>query len=599
MKKCLALLLALLLTLSLVPAAVAVEPGAAVEEFQFTPTGDYKPVEVYEVQVPGLGEEQGSLMAAPDFENLCNELHSAFVPSEPTNLALMAKRIENIKMTDSKGNVTNISRWGVTYNLDGYTVTKDEAGKAVQHLKNLYGDMFAVENFLYYTNNASEVVAIAALYKPKFVPDEETLNVAPYMQAHYKYKEELQKIVDQVDAGWTDLQKIAFVNDYITEQYEYSPEGQNIYTPYEMMVETKHGVCQAYCLLFSDLMDLLDINNSYVQSDAIKHIWNMVQLDKTGDWYQVDVTWNDPVGYPYFSWHDYLMRGETGMQATHRGQNQTNPPAEPYDYDWVFGTDPTTTYDENNNVTAKNDYAGAFWLQQHLMGQNSQGQNVYYSESQSHFVVADGDFYYLGINELKKWEKGKDTATVVKAVNATVNDQYFGCYAGGLDYFGGKFYYSTAITLESYSRYTDTVSILGLATYTENGATNAGQIYGSRLDKDTMKLNLMAQKQSGTYFLAEMSIDPYQRLGENDTTKSTLGYYLHEGSLYVDVPTGQRAAAASYKTTGQMAGMKTFGTGESSWALPTDPANTLKLFSLDGVSSWKPLAPATTVGFKK
>lgn len=597
MKKCLALLLALLLTLSLVPAAVAVEPGAAVEEFQFTPTGDYKPVEVYEVQVPGLGEEQGTLMAAApltkdEFNTLCENMHSVFAPKDLMNMIQM-------KLDwDVKTSSGSTGRWSLTYNLPS-NITVADAQKAVQHLKNLYGDMFAVESFLYSVNASDEVVAISALYKLKFIPAEPDSKGKPqlgqYVSARSTYTSELQKIVNQVDSGWTRVQKIAFVNDYITTNFEYSPEGQNIYTPYEMITETKHGVCQAYTLLFMDLLRELGIPVSYVQSNAVKHIWNMVQMEDS-TWYQVDVTWNDPVGYPYFSWHDYLMRGETGMQATHRGQNQTNPPAEPYDYDWVFGTDPTTTYDENNNVTAKNDYAGAFWLQQHLMGQNSQGQNVYYSESQSHFVVADGDFYYLGINELKKWEKGKDTATVVKAVNATVNDQYFGCYAGGLDYFGGKFYYSTAITLESYSRYTDTVSILGLATYTENGATNAGQIYGSRLDKDTMKLNLMAQKQSGTYFLAEMSIDPYQRLGENDTTKSTLGYYLHDGSLYVDVPAGQRAAAASYKTTGQMAGMKTFGTDESSWALPTDPANTLKLFSLD---SWKPLAPATTVGFKK
>lgn len=69
-------------------------------------------------------------------------------------------------------------------------------------------------------------------------------------------------------------------------------EDEQVYTSYGAFVNG-NAVCQGYALAFKVLMDRAGIDCCYVNSKAISHGWNMVQLD--GAWYHVDVTWDDPL----------------------------------------------------------------------------------------------------------------------------------------------------------------------------------------------------------------------------------------------------------------------------------------------------------------
>lgn len=55
------------------------------------------------------------------------------------------------------------------------------------------------------------------------------------------------------------------------------------------------AVCQGYALAFKLCMDILGIESRVIlgKTPEGKHVWNAVQLD--GEWYYVDVTWDDPV----------------------------------------------------------------------------------------------------------------------------------------------------------------------------------------------------------------------------------------------------------------------------------------------------------------
>lgn len=107
----------------------------------------------------------------------------------------------------------------------------------------------------------------------------------------------------------TDLEKVISAHDWLVANCQYDPyvgTGENQYiasdgTVYseEPAVYTSYGafvnrnvVCQGYALAFKVLMDRAGIPCCYVRSDAMHHAWNMVQLD--GNWYHVDVTWDDP-----------------------------------------------------------------------------------------------------------------------------------------------------------------------------------------------------------------------------------------------------------------------------------------------------------------
>lgn len=109
-----------------------------------------------------------------------------------------------------------------------------------------------------------------------------------------------------VTPDMTDYEKELAVNDYLVFHAEYDPaeltagpigtpdpDNDN---PYGLLVKGV-GVCLGYATTFQLIMDALDIEcltvHGYAHSWEEDHAWNLVRLD--GDWYAVDVTWDDPV----------------------------------------------------------------------------------------------------------------------------------------------------------------------------------------------------------------------------------------------------------------------------------------------------------------
>ena len=103
----------------------------------------------------------------------------------------------------------------------------------------------------------------------------------------------------------TDFDKELAVNDYLVFHAEYDPaeltagpigvpDPDNA-NPYGLLVKGL-GICLGYATTFQLMMDALHIPCLTVRGFAHgteEHAWNLVELD--GDWYAVDVTWNDPI----------------------------------------------------------------------------------------------------------------------------------------------------------------------------------------------------------------------------------------------------------------------------------------------------------------
>ena len=106
---------------------------------------------------------------------------------------------------------------------------------------------------------------------------------------------EVDNIVARIGSGWSDLEKVLWVNDYICDTYQYDYEyvndPVNVRDDLYSMVHYKSGTCQGYTKLFKAVMDKLGIECSFSSSSQISHVWNIVKVD--GNWYHIDVTWND------------------------------------------------------------------------------------------------------------------------------------------------------------------------------------------------------------------------------------------------------------------------------------------------------------------
>lgn len=107
-------------------------------------------------------------------------------------------------------------------------------------------------------------------------------------------------------SGLSDYEKELAVHDWMIDngsydtnqlsnlpRYQENPDNDN---PFGFLIGGV-GICRGYASTFQLFMDLLGIECISVEgqshSSREEHAWNMVRLD--GEWYCVDVTWDDPV----------------------------------------------------------------------------------------------------------------------------------------------------------------------------------------------------------------------------------------------------------------------------------------------------------------
>ena len=169
------------------------------------------------------------------------------------------------------------------------------------------------------------------------------------------YDQALEDFLSNVNDNWSDLEKITFINDYITKlcQYDQSQSLTNSHNAYGVLVDNI-AVCEGYALGFNQLAGLLGIKSYLVTSNKMNHAWNMVQLN--GKYYMVDVTYNDP-GTSFtkldtlgLSEHEYLLKS----------------------YEWFNSSDGRHTADDYNvrglvSYTLADDtyYDSYFWNNNH------------------------------------------------------------------------------------------------------------------------------------------------------------------------------------------------------------------------------------------
>ena len=128
--------------------------------------------------------------------------------------------------------------------------------------------------------------------------------------------------------GNSDENKIRAVHDYLVDNLEYdsSVSKDNIYNIYGALIN-KLTVCEGYARAFKYIMDDLGIECIIACGTAVNstgatesHAWNYVKLD--GNWYAMDVTWDDPVvignGYLDRSTHyKYYLKGSNDFFTNH------------------------------------------------------------------------------------------------------------------------------------------------------------------------------------------------------------------------------------------------------------------------------------------
>ncbi len=175
-----------------------------------------------------------------------------------------------------------------------------------------------------------------------------------------------------VEAGMSDLEKAIILHDYLAINCEYDKERLEqgelpmvSHSAYGSLVN-RIAVCDGYALAYKYLLNREGINCYMVTSSAMNHAWNLIELG--GEYYQVDVTWDDP------TWdrigrakHDYMFCSDAVFRdASHNHR------------DWsVTSGSEVVNYEASSTL-----YDSAFW-----------------TDVSSPIVFSGSDCYYTSFNE--------------------------------------------------------------------------------------------------------------------------------------------------------------------------------------------------------
>ncbi|MDR0293433.1 MAG: hypothetical protein LBH95_04690 [Oscillospiraceae bacterium] len=163
-------------------------------------------------------------------------------------------------------------------------------------------DLFWLDHLFYYTYDGSGYVTSMTLTFFKNA----VANIGGYKRNFYNCADSILEYAMTFD---NEIDMVKVCHDILTHinAYEWADMNQSAYSA----LCTGKSVCAGYSFAFLYLMQRLGIPcvslYGYTGED---HLWNMVCLD--GDWYEMDVTWDDPIGNPsniyYYNYFNITTR---------------------------------------------------------------------------------------------------------------------------------------------------------------------------------------------------------------------------------------------------------------------------------------------------
>lgn len=121
-----------------------------------------------------------------------------------------------------------------------------------------------------------------------------------------------------------DFEREEYINNYIIDNCKYDDAAAenndvqgNENDAYGALVDGK-AVCEGYARAFQLLCNKANIDCVLLSgtTDSANHAWNGVKI--SGDWYQIDVTWNDTDGENNYAENDYFNLTDDLMFKDHK-----------------------------------------------------------------------------------------------------------------------------------------------------------------------------------------------------------------------------------------------------------------------------------------
>ena len=151
-------------------------------------------------------------------------------------------------------------------------------------------------------------------------------------QIQQTFDEVCNEILAEALSYSSDYERLLVIHDWIVNNTEYILSGPAYKSEADGPIVYGEALCEGYSKAFMYLSQAIGIPCICVSGygNGTGHMWNMVQID--GDWYHVDVTWDDPVGTTNKPVYDYFLVSDSTIKKDHTFNNWTTMPTALSDY---------------------------------------------------------------------------------------------------------------------------------------------------------------------------------------------------------------------------------------------------------------------------
>lgn len=198
--------------------------------------------------------------------------------------------------------------------LEKYGINPDDLSVCYAAVMNNYPDMYYVN--LRYSYTIFEDGEIDVFY-PQY-----TMSADEVTATQSEIDAEVEMIMAQIQPGMSRIDQITAVTNYFADHYTYDHEhfqnpGDYVrhYTIPALFID-KTAVCQGFGLGFQYVMEKLNIPCVTVQSEAMGHLWNLVQAKEGSEnWYHIDSTWNSQwSGESNINPYIFFLKSDNGIK---------------------------------------------------------------------------------------------------------------------------------------------------------------------------------------------------------------------------------------------------------------------------------------------
>ncbi len=195
---------------------------------------------------------------------------------------------------------------GQEIDISSYSLSEDQAVELMQDIADNEPMLFYMDTqyYIWQMYEGAPVIAIQPLY---LMDETDVVAATKYVN------EQVEKINSTLPKNLDDFETALYFYEYIALNFDYDHDYE-IYDIYEMF-KNGIGVCQAYTLLYDELLTRNGIDNRAAVSKKLVHMWNEIKLD--GSWYQVDITWGDYEDPFNRIDYDYFLMSNTKSASLH------------------------------------------------------------------------------------------------------------------------------------------------------------------------------------------------------------------------------------------------------------------------------------------